>query len=75
MDLRQVEYVLAVVDHGTFTAAAESIPISQPALSQAIRSLERELGIELFHRIGRTVVLSEAGHAFVPPARAAARRP
>ena len=69
MDLRQVEYVLAVVDHRTFTAAAESIPVSQPALSQGIRALEQELGIELFHRIGRSVKLSDAGHAFVPPAR------
>jgi DNA-binding transcriptional LysR family regulator len=69
MDIRQAEYVLAVVDHGTFTAAAASVPVSQPALSQAIRSLERELGIELFLRVGRNVVLSEAGRAFVPPAR------
>lgn len=69
MDLRQVEYVLAVIDHGTFTAAAESIPVSQPALSQGIRGLEHELGIALFHRVGRSVVLSEAGHAFVAPAR------
>lgn len=69
MELRQIDYVLAVVDHGTFTAAAASIPVSQPALSQGIRSLELELGIELFHRVGRGVVLSPAGRAFVPPAR------
>lgn len=69
MDMRQIEYVLAVVDHGTFTAAAESIPVSQPALSQGIRSLEREIGIDLFHRIGRTVRLTEAGAAFLAPAR------
>lgn len=69
MDLRQVEYVLAVVDHGTFTAAAESIPVSQPALSQGIRTLEQELGLELFHRIGRGVILSAAGTEFIRPAR------
>ena len=69
MDLRQAAYVVAVVDHGTFTAAAASIPVSQPALSQAIASLERELGTELFHRIGRQVVLTPAGEAFVEPAR------
>lgn len=69
MDLRQAAYVVAVVDHGTFTAAAASIPVSQPALSQAIASLERELGTELFHRIGRQVVLTSAGEAFVEPAR------
>lgn len=69
MDLRQAAYVVAVVDHGTFTAAAASIPVSQPALSQAISSLERELGTELFHRIGRQVTLTAAGEAFVEPAR------
>lgn len=69
MDLRQAAYVVAVVDHGTFTAAAASIPVSQPALSQAVASLERELGADLFHRIGRQVVLTPAGEAFVEPAR------
>lgn len=66
-----MEYVLAVIDQGTFTAAAQSIPVSQPALSQGIRSLERELGVDLFHRVGRNVVPTEAGRAFVPPARQA----
>lgn len=69
MDIRQIEYVLAVVEHGTFTAAAESIPVSQPALSQGIGALERELGLPLFNRIGRGVTLSEAGRAFLRPAR------
>ncbi len=69
MDLRQAAHVVAVVDHGTFTAAAASIPVSQPALSQSIAALERELGTELFHRIGRQVVLTPAGEAFVEPAR------
>lgn len=69
MELRQVEYVLAVVDHGGFTRGAEALGVTQPALSQAIRSLERELGVELFHRVGRGVQLTSAGEAFVPPAR------
>jgi len=69
MDLRQASYVVAVVDEGSFTAAAASIPVSQPALSQAIASLERELGTELFHRLGRRVQLTPAGEAFVIPAR------
>ncbi len=64
MDLRQASYVVAVVDEGSFTAAAASIPVSQPALSQAIGALERELGTELFHRLGRTVALTPAGEAF-----------
>src|SRR4051812_47669508 len=69
MDLRQAAYVVAVVDHGTFTAAAASIPVSQPALSQAIAALERDLGAPLFHRLGREVRLTAAGEAFVEPAR------
>lgn len=73
MDLRQVSYVIAVVDQGSFTAAAASVPISQPALSQSIRSLERELGTPLFHRLGREVRLTAAGDAFVGPARAMLR--
>ncbi|HEY4377784.1 MAG TPA: LysR substrate-binding domain-containing protein [Acidimicrobiales bacterium] len=69
MDLRQAAYVVAVVDEGGFTRAAASIPISQPALSQSIRTLERELGVELFHRLGRDVRLTSAGEAFLGPAR------
>lgn len=73
MELRQVSYVLAVVDEGSFTKAAASIPVSQPALSQAVRALERELGTELFHRLGREVRLTAAGEAFLGPARAMLR--
>ena len=40
MDLRQLEYVVAVVDHGGFTRAAEAVFVAQPSLSQGIRSLE-----------------------------------
>ncbi|MEO6627679.1 MAG: LysR family transcriptional regulator [Aquihabitans sp.] len=69
MDLRQASYVVAIVDQGSFTAAAASIPVSQPALSQAVATLERELGADLFHRIGRRVRLTAAGEAFVEPAR------
>lgn len=69
MDLRQAAYVVAVVDEGSFTAAAASIPVSQPALSQAVATLERELGTLLFHRIGRGVQLTPAGQAFLAPAR------
>ena len=69
MDLRQVEYVLAVAEEGGFTAAAAVLNVAQPSLSQSVRVLEAELGVELFHRVGRGVVLSEAGAAFVAAAR------
>lgn len=69
MDLRQASYVVAVADEGSFTAAAASIPVSQPALSQAVATLERELGTALFERLGRRVRLTVAGEAFLEPAR------
>ena len=73
MELHQLRYVLAVVDHGTFTAAAEACFVAQPSLSHAIRTLERELGVDLFARIGRRTALTAAGEAFVSPAREALR--
>ena len=63
MDARQLEYFLAIVDHDGFGRAAQHLHIAQPSLSQAIANLERELGIQLFHRIGRGVVLSTGGRA------------
>jgi DNA-binding transcriptional LysR family regulator len=69
MELHQLRYALAVVDHGTFTAAAAACFVAQPSLSHAIRTLERELGVELFDRIGRRPTLSSAGEAFAPAAR------
>ncbi|MBB5139184.1 DNA-binding transcriptional LysR family regulator [Thermocatellispora tengchongensis] len=67
--MRQLEYFLAVVDHGGFNRAAKALYIAQPSLSQAIRNLEKELAGPLFHRIGRRVVLTDAGHALIEPAR------
>ncbi|WP_326794462.1 LysR family transcriptional regulator [Streptomyces sp. NBC_01808] len=69
MDLPQIEYFLAVVDHRGVNAAASALGVAQPTISQAIRKLERELGAALFHRIGRGVVLTSAGYALVGPAR------
>jgi len=69
MELRQVEHFLAVVEHGSFTAAAGVSRIVQSALSTSIRNLERELGGALFERTTRRVTLSEAGRAFLPGAR------
>ncbi|MGW2020316.1 LysR family transcriptional regulator [Streptomyces sp. NPDC001927] len=71
MDFRQLTYFLAIVDHGGFTRAAAALYVSQPSLSQAIQALERDVGGRLFHRIGRRVVLTEAGTALVPRAREA----
>lgn len=69
MDVRQLEYFLAIVDHGGFGKAAQALHVAQPSLSQAIAGLERELGVPLFHRIGRGAVLSNAGTELIGPAR------
>ena len=73
MDVRHLKYFLAVVDHQGFTRAANRLLIAQPSLSQTIKSLERDLGVPLFHRVGRNVVLSEAGRELVGPARVVVR--
>lgn len=73
MDARQLRYFLAVVDEGAINRAAETLLIAQPSLSQSIAALERELGVPLFHRIGRRLVLSDAGKTLVGPARVVLR--
>ncbi len=69
MDFRRLEIFLAVVEERGFTAAADRLGISQPAVSQAVRELEAELGTDLFHRLGRSVRLTPAGEALLGPAR------
>ncbi|MET0419273.1 MAG: LysR family transcriptional regulator, partial [Actinoplanes sp.] len=69
MDARQLRYFLAVVDAEGFGRAAEQLYIAQPSLSQAIAGLERELGVVLFHRVGRGITLSDAGRQLIEPAR------
>ncbi len=69
MDVRQLVYFLAIVDHGGFNRAAQHLHLAQPSLSQAIAGLERHLGVLLFHRIGRGAVLTDAGRALIEPAR------
>ncbi|MFJ9706847.1 LysR family transcriptional regulator [Streptomyces sp. NPDC101234] len=70
MDLRQLEYFVAVAEERNFTRAAERVHISQSGVSAQIRQLERELGAELFDRSARTVTLTVAGKAALEHARA-----
>ncbi|MEU6644365.1 LysR family transcriptional regulator [Saccharomonospora sp. NPDC046836] len=69
MERRQLEYFVAIVEHGGFTHAARALRVAQPSLSRAIGKLEHELGVTLFHRVGRTAVLSNAGELLVQRAR------
>ncbi|WP_341359147.1 LysR family transcriptional regulator [Georgenia sp. M64] len=69
MDVRQLQYFLAVVDEGGVHAAAEKLFVAQPSVSQSLRALQRTLGAELFTRTGRRLQLTAAGEALVAPAR------
>lgn len=71
MDLRQLEYFVTVARLGHFTQSAEQLYVGQPALSQAIRRLERELGVELLNRAVHPIQLTSAGSALLPYAERA----
>jgi DNA-binding transcriptional LysR family regulator len=70
VSLQQIRCFCAALELGSFTAAAEALRVSQPAVAEQVRKLEQALGAELFVRAGRGVVVTDAGRAF---ARHAAR--
>jgi len=61
IDLRQLNTFLTIAERGSFSRASETLFIAQPALSRQIRMLEEALGVEVFVRYGRGVVLTTAG--------------
>lgn len=69
MDLNTMSYVLAVADAGNFSLAAQNCHVGQPALSQQIARLEKELGVTLFTRSSKGAVPTQAGREFVARAR------
>ena len=71
MELRQLEYFVAVAEEASFTRAAARLNVAQPGVSAQIRQLERELGQELLDRSARTVRLTEAGAVVLSYAREA----
>jgi DNA-binding transcriptional LysR family regulator len=71
MELRQLEYFVAVVEERSFTRAAQRERVAQPAVSAQIRRLERRVGQPLLTRSSRDVHLTQAGAAMLPHARAA----
>ncbi len=66
MEISQIKYFMAIVEHGTFRKAAERLFISQPALTKSVKKLEDELGTPLFERKGVHIELTQAGKIFVP---------
>src|SRR3954451_9157492 len=71
VELRHVRYLAAAAEAGQVSLAARRLHMAQPALSQALRGLERELGVALLHRHARGVELTDAGEAFLAKARIA----
>ncbi len=71
MELRQLEYFIAVAEEASFTRAADRVHISQSGVSAQIRQLEHDLGAALLDRSGRAATLTAAGAAAIGPARAA----
>jgi DNA-binding transcriptional LysR family regulator len=71
MELRQLEYLVAVAEEANFTRAAQRVHISQSGISAQVRELERDLGATLIDRSARAARLTDAGTAALPHARAA----
>lgn len=69
MDIANLAAFLAIADSGSFSSAAERLHLTQPAVSKRIGLLEAELRVRLFDRLGRQVVLTEAGQALRPRAQ------
>jgi LysR family hydrogen peroxide-inducible transcriptional activator len=73
VNLRSLEYLVALADHGNFRLAAEACYVSQPTLSAQIQKLERELGVQLIERSSRGATVTAAGGPVVERARAVLR--
>ena len=69
MDIQSIKAFITVSETGSFSRAAEALFLTQPAISKRIQALEHALGITLFDRIGKSVRLTEAGHALLPSCR------
>lgn len=69
VSLQQLEYFVAAVEHGSFSAAAQALHLAQPSLSDQVRRLENRLGVVLFVRTNRRLALTEAGRLLLPRAR------
>src|SRR5438045_7279118 len=69
MNLHHLRLFAAVVNHGSFTKAADSLRLSQPAISKSLNELERQLNLALIDRSGRSIRLTDAGKTLYARAR------
>lgn len=69
MNLKQLKYVIVLSEQGSFSRAAEELNISQPSLSQYIKKIENELGMDLFDRSGSELRLTDAGREYISAGR------
>ena len=69
MTLQQLKYVVTTADTGTVSEAAKRLYIAQPSLTASIKELEHELGITIFHRTNKGVIVSADGEEFLGYAR------
>lgn len=69
MNLKQLRYVLVLAHEGSFAGAAELLNISQPSLSQYVKKIEQQLGVQLFDRTGGVVRLTDAGRIYIDAGR------
>ncbi len=69
LDVYEMQVFLAAAEAGSFSEGGRRLQLSQPAVSQQIRNLERRLGVDLFDRSGRHIKLTEVGQALIPMAR------
>ena len=70
LTLRQLDIFRAIVRHGSTTAAARNVPLSQSATSAALKELESTLGVSLFDRVGKRLLLNDNGRVLLPAALA-----
>jgi DNA-binding transcriptional LysR family regulator len=70
MDIRQFRYFIAVAEEGHITRAADRLGMQQPPLSRQIRSIEKELGVQLLRRKARGAEMTAAGQALLEEANA-----
>jgi DNA-binding transcriptional LysR family regulator len=69
LNLHELQVFLVAAETENFSETGRHLSLSQPAVSMQIRSLEKQLGVDLFYRAGRHIRLTEAGHALIPMAR------